>query len=67
MDIKLPNIDGYNIRWKIRSLKNDLPIIAQTAYALYGDKERAINAGCNDCISKPIERDEFLKIVAKYL
>ncbi|RLD61326.1 MAG: hypothetical protein DRI95_14350 [Bacteroidetes bacterium] len=67
MDIKLPDMNGYEVTKEIRTFRKDLPIIAQTAYALYGDREKSIDAGCNDYIAKPIERDDFLEIVEKYL
>lgn len=57
MDIKLPDMDGYKATKEIRAFDNDVKIIAQTAFALAGDKEKAIEAGCNAHISKPIRQD----------
>lgn len=57
MDIKLPDMDGYQATKEIRQFDNDVKIIAQTAFALAGDKEKAIEAGCNAHISKPIRQD----------
>lgn len=57
MDIQLPDLNGYEALKSIREFRTELPIIAQTAYALSGDKEKAINAGFNAYISKPINRD----------
>jgi PAS domain S-box-containing protein len=54
MDIKMPEIDGIEATKKIRELDKNVFIIAQTAYALPGDKLNAIEAGCNDYITKPI-------------
>jgi CheY-like chemotaxis protein len=54
MDIQLPIIDGYAAMSKIREVKKDLIIIAQTAYGLLGDKERILNSGFTDYIIKPI-------------
>lgn len=54
MDIQLPVIDGYAAMSKIREVKKDLIIIAQTAYGLLGDKERILNSGFTDYIIKPI-------------
>jgi len=59
MDIKLPSIDGYEATRQIRKFNKDVIIIAQTAYALEGDKEKAIAAGCNDYITKPINAKEL--------
>jgi CheY-like chemotaxis protein len=54
MDIQLPIIDGFAAMKKIREVKKDLIIIAQTAYGLLGDKERIMNSGFTDYIIKPI-------------
>jgi CheY-like chemotaxis protein len=54
MDIQLPIIDGFTAMSKIREVKKELIIIAQTAYGLQGDKERILNAGFTDYIIKPI-------------
>ena len=53
LDVVLPEMDGYEDTRQIREFNKDVVIIAQTAYALYGDREKAIEAGCNDYISKP--------------
>ena len=63
MDIKMPVMDGYEATRKIREFNREIKIIAQTAYALAGDRENAIDAGCNDYISKPVNKDELLKII----
>lgn len=67
MDIMLPGISGLQATSVIKKLKPDLPIIAQTAYALSGDREKALKGGCNDYISKPINRDELIKVINKYI
>jgi signal transduction histidine kinase len=54
MDIKMPEMDGHEATRQIRRFNSDVVIIAQTAYALPGDREMAIAAGCNDYIAKPI-------------
>ena len=56
MDIKMPEMDGYEATRQIRQFNKDVVIIAQTAFALTGDREKAIEAGCNDYISKPIKK-----------
>ena len=66
MDIKMPEMDGYEATKKIRQFNKDVIILAQTAYALFGDREKAIESGCNDYISKPISQVEFYKIFKKY-
>ena len=55
MDIEMPEINGYEATRRIREFNKDIIIIAQTAYALQGDREKAIEAGCNDYITKPID------------
>lgn len=61
MDIQIPEMDGYKATIEIRKFNKDVIIIAQTAYALEGDKEKAIAVGCNDYISKPINTNELKK------
>lgn len=54
MDIQLPAMDGYTALRKIREVRKDIIIIAQTAYGLLGDKEKIMNSGFSDYIIKPI-------------
>ncbi|MGC8865702.1 MAG: PAS domain S-box protein [Bacteroidales bacterium] len=63
MDIRLPGIDGLEATRQIRKLRPDLPIIAQTAYAMVGDRERTLAAGCTDYISKPFRRQQMIDII----
>lgn len=67
MDIKMSGMDGYDATMAIRKFNRDVIIIAQTAYALEGDKEKAIAIGCNDYISKPVDKDKLLEIIAKHI
>jgi signal transduction histidine kinase len=67
MDLKLPFMDGYEATKAIRQINSKVPIIAQSAYAMLGDKEKAIAAGCVDYIDKPLESKRLLEIVNKYL
>ena len=66
MDIKLPGIDGYESTNQIRKFNKDLVIIAQTAFGLKGEKEKALEAGCTDYISKPITKNLFIELLQKY-
>ena len=66
MDIKMPVMDGYNTTKQIRKFNNEVVIVAQTAYALIGDREKAIEAGCDDYISKPLNKVELFEIIAKH-
>ena len=65
MDIKMPKMNGYDVTREIRKFNTDVIIIAQTAFGLSGDRQKAIEAGCDDYISKPIkEKILFEKIRA---
>jgi CheY-like chemotaxis protein len=66
MDIQLPEMNGYEATRQIRQFNQDVIIIAQTAFALTGEREKAIGAGCNDYISKPIKKDELGALIQKY-
>jgi CheY-like chemotaxis protein len=67
MDIRLPIMDGCEATRRIKKANNQIPIIAQTAYALEGDKERILEAGCDDYLAKPIRFEELLETIDKYL
>ena len=67
MDLKLPLLSGYEATRQIRAFNPDVPIIAQTAYALSGDNEKAMAAGCNNYITKPIKKEELLAKIGMYL
>ena len=66
MDVQMPVMDGYEATRQIRQFNKKVVIIAQTAYALAGDREKALEAGCNDYISKPIRRQELITLIQKY-
>jgi len=67
MDINLPDMSGYEVTKKIKGICNNLTIIATTAYALAGDREKSIKAGCDNYIAKPIKPAELLKLLNNYL
>lgn len=67
MDIGLPDIDGYQATQQIKQKNPDLIVIAQTAYASPNDREKTLDAGCNDYISKPIKREELMALLNKHL
>jgi len=66
MDIQMPFMDGYEATRQIRQFNKEVIIIAQTAFALSGDSEKSIKAGCNEYITKPIIKNKLLKIIEKY-
>ncbi len=65
MDIKMPVMDGYTATRQIRQFNNDVVIIAQTAFGLSGDREKAIEAGCNDYIPKPFNKAALIVLLMK--
>jgi CheY-like chemotaxis protein len=69
MDLQLPGMDGFTTTRIIKedATTKDIPVVALTAYAMRGDAERAVEAGCDGYITKPIDADEFPKLVASYL
>ena len=69
MDEKLPGIDGLEATKRIRESEADgkIPIIALTSYAMAGDKEKALKAGCTGYITKPIDPETFMDELKKYL
>jgi CheY-like chemotaxis protein len=66
LDIQLPDIDGFETFKKIKQIRNEIPVIAQTAFALNSDKERAMLAGFSDYITKPIYKKTLLKHISKF-
>ncbi len=67
MDIKMPVMNGYIAAEKIKAEKPDLPIIAQTAYSTSAERDLALSHGCDDFISKPIDKNKLLEMLNKYL
>jgi len=66
MDIQMPGLNGYEAARQIRQFNKDVVIIAQTAFGLSGDREKAIAAGCNDYVSKPIDINLLRKIIQNH-
>ncbi len=66
MDIRMPIMDGYSATREIRRNNPDLPIIAQTSYAMQGDRDQSIEAGCSDYIAKPISLVELKNKISNY-
>lgn len=67
MDVKMPIMDGYEATRKIREFNSDITIIAQTAYAISGEEEKAKSAGCNDFLTKPINKKELLQTLSRFI
>ena len=69
MDMQLPGVSGYEVT---RQIKEDeelgrIPVIALTAYALKGDREKTLAAGCDDYLSKPVDLDRLADVVQRFL
>jgi two-component system cell cycle response regulator DivK len=68
MDINMPEVDGYTLTSQLRLIPalSNVPIIALTANVLKGDRERSLNAGCDDYIQKPIDVDAFIDRIGSF-
>lgn len=66
MDIKMPVMDGYTATIKIKGMNKNVVIIAQTAYALASDREKALAAGCNDYLAKPLIKKDLFAVIEKF-
>jgi PAS domain S-box-containing protein len=66
MDLKLPGMSGYEATRRIKEKFPHLPIVAVTAYALAGDREKALNAGCDDYLPKPFDRRDLMEMINKH-
>jgi PAS domain S-box-containing protein len=67
MDIQLPLVDGYEATRNIKEIRPSLPVIALSAHALPGDREKALGAGCDDYLSKPFKGRDLIEMVGKHL
>jgi CheY-like chemotaxis protein len=69
MDLSLPIMDGWEATRRLKASADlrSIPVIALTAHAMKGDKEKALAAGCDDYLAKPLDEDELMARIAKYL
>lgn len=69
LDIQLPRMDGYSVARQLRTNPDlaPIPIVAVTSYAMAGDRDKALAAGCNGYIEKPINPDTFMQQVEQHL
>jgi CheY-like chemotaxis protein len=66
MDLMMPVMNGYEATRQIKQLHSNLPVIAQTAYAMTEDRKKANDAGCDDFIAKPIDKEELLEKIERF-
>jgi CheY-like chemotaxis protein len=67
MDLQLPIMDGYTATREIKKINGKIPIIAQTAHVMSGEREKCIEAGCDDYLAKPIRLQILMETLSKYL
>ncbi len=67
MDIRMPVMNGFEATIQIKKIRPDLPIIAQTAYAFSEERDKILAIGCDDYLSKPINKDLLMNLIEKYI
>lgn len=67
MDVRMPVMSGFEATPLIRKIRPDVPVIAQTSYAMDGDREKSIEAGCTDYIAKPFNIKDFIELISQYI
>ncbi len=69
MDLSLPVMDGWEATRRLKAIDElrSIPVIALTAHAMVGDEEKALAAGCDEYLVKPLDEDELMQRIGKYL
>ncbi|WP_339737112.1 response regulator [uncultured Sunxiuqinia sp.] len=67
MDLNMPEMDGFEATQKIKSMRPEVPVIAQSAYILSGEEKRSIEAGCDEFLAKPIRLSSLVDVLQRYL
>lgn len=67
LDLNLPGVNGFDVLKFLRDMNEDLPVIVQTAYLFSGERKTSMNMGANGFISKPIQLNDLLSNIARYL
>ena len=66
LDIQLPGMDGYEVLNHLKKMKPEVPVIAQTAYSMSNEKDKCIDLGCSDFLTKPLNIIQLRKVISKY-
>jgi len=67
MDLQMPEMNGYEATVILKKKFPTLPVVAQTAFAMSDDREKALDAGCDDYLAKPIKSKDLLSVVEKFI
>lgn len=67
MDVRMPNMSGYEASKEIKNIRPKLPIIIQTAFGFNDEREKALAAGCDEYISKPINKVKLIQLLEQFL
>ncbi|WP_010663582.1 response regulator [Marinilabilia salmonicolor] len=67
MDLQLPVMDGYTATREIKKINPDIPVIAQTAHVMSGEREKCMEAGCDDYLAKPIRLQILIETLSRFL
>jgi two-component system, cell cycle response regulator DivK len=67
MDLQMPEMNGYEATEILKKKFPNLPIVAQTAFAMSDDREKALDSGCDDYLAKPIKSKDLLSVVEKFI
>lgn len=67
MDIQMPLMDGYEATQKIKAENVNITVIAQTSFAMANEKDRCMDVGCDDYITKPLDLEKLLAMISRYM
>jgi len=67
MDLNMPEMDGFEATQRIKSMRPEVPVVAQSAYILSGEEKRSVEAGCDEFLAKPIRLNSLFEVLNRYL